>query len=130
VYRVRGILQEYTWEQVEELLRLVLELDNAADTVEFRSIAINPDQTKVATVCFNKTPHCLLSGSNEWRFKVPRADGSTAARIDRINDKLLRQPTIIIDSNFIGLTILQSIDNSADHEIEYVSNSYFVVYNI
>ncbi|OBT42034.1 hypothetical protein VE00_07424 [Pseudogymnoascus sp. WSF 3629] len=123
VYRVRRIPQEYTWKQVEELLRLVLELDNAADSVEFRSIASNPDQTKVATVCFNNPPQCLSSNCNEWRFKVPRTDGSVAARIDPVSGKLVQQPTIIIDSNFVGFTILQSVNDSANHEIDCVALS-------
>ena len=115
---------------VSLILKLVLELDSAADSVEFRPIATNPDHTKVATVCFNKKPHCLLSGSNEWRYKISGADGSTAARIDPIKGKLLRQPTITIHSHFKGLTILQSVEDSVNHRIEYISNSYLSVYNI
>lgn len=130
MYRVRSIPQEYTWKQVEELLRLVLELDNAADSIEFRSIASNPDQTKVATVCFNNPPQCLSSTCNEWRFKVPRTDGSTAARIDPVSGKLVQQPTITIDSHFKGFTILQSVNDSANHEIEYDLNPYVAIYNI
>ena len=90
--------------QLCELLGKVLGIQ--PDHVIVYSIARNSDPwegipTKVATLQFRSIPPALQQSSNcpEWELPLPEANGDT----------------IIIDTHFLGLTVLNDVKNNEHH---------------
>jgi hypothetical protein len=119
IFRVRGIPLDCANGGTRHLIRKVLSLQDSA-RIHTRSLAVSPSQESMtAVVSFeivpvSLSPHEFLN-KTERKFPIP-------VDIPNDNDDSVEGlKYITFDTHFNNLTILRSLANSNEHEIEYVS---------
>jgi len=96
-YRLQGIPKNQDEHGVEALVKKALKLESDID-VKVCSLARSPypQDGKIATLNFSKTPNCL-SDEGEWKFSLRQKEGENHTEV-----------TLIVDTHFRGFTPLQS----------------------